>query len=309
MTESHGVSLVSVGMPVYNGEAFLAEALNSLLIQTHGNLEIIISDNCSSDKTEQICLEYAAKDSRIRYIRQDLNIGATANFNYVLQQASGEFFMWAAHDDRWSPSYVELLHTRVANDGALSFIYGRSKFIDQKGKVCGRSINNFLSPQWLRNDRKNPDVVNAIAYYLDRSPFKIYGLYRTDTIRKFAFQPFLGSAKYADNVLLLQFLATYEADECIEAVHYYRILPRPPEAYSEATNFVQTTHFRVEMEYFKVFVTVLWGRIHWGVLLLTPILPILLLGALVKPRAIIVKHWIFSIFPAWIRSCLRSKAV
>jgi glycosyltransferase involved in cell wall biosynthesis len=309
MTAKHGMSLVSVGMPVCNGEAFLAEALNSLLIQTYGNLEILISDNCSSDKTKQICLEYAAKDSRIRYFRQAQNIGATANFNYVLQQASGEYFMWSAHDDRWSPNYVELLHARITNDDALSFIYGRSLFIDEKNQVCGRSINNFLSPQWLRNDRKNPDVVNAIAYYLDRSPFKIYGMYRTGAIQKFKFQPFLGSAKYADNVLLLQFLATYEADECSEAIHYYRILPRPPEAYSETANFVRSTHLKVEFEYFKVFVTVLWGRIRWGVLFMIPILPILLFGAVVKPRAIIVKHWLFSTFPTWVRSCLQSKAI
>lgn len=303
------MSLVSVGMPVYNGEAFLRDALNSLLSQTHGNLEIIISDNCSTDKTEQICLEYKAKDSRIRYVRQALNIGATANFNYVLKQASGEYFLWAAHDDRWSPNYVELLHARIANDRALSFIYGRSIFVDEKDQVCGRSINNFLSPQWLRNDRKNHDIINAIAYYLDRSPFKIYGMYRTVSIKKFAFQPFLGSAKYADNVLLLHFLATCEADECSDAIHYYRILPRPPEAYSETENFVRSTHFKVEMEYFKVFVKVLWGRIHWWGLLLTPILPILLLGALLKPRAIIVKHWLFSTFPAWVRSCLQSKII
>ena len=302
-------SLVSIGMPVYNGVEYLSSALDSLLNQTYENLEINISDNFSTDGTELICQEYAAKDSRVRYVRQIRNIGATANFNYVLQQASGKFFMWAAHDDRWSPNYVELLHARIANDCALSFVYGKSIFIDEKDRVCGRSINNFLSPQWLRNDRRNPDVVNTIAYYLDRSPFKIYGIYTTETIQKFKFQPFLGSAKYADNVLLLQFLAIYEADECGEAVHYYRILPRPPEAYSEATNFVRSTHFKVEVEYFKVFVVVLWGRIRWGLLLLAPVLPILFLGALVKPRAIIVKHWLFTTFPTWLRSFLHSKSI
>ncbi len=299
--------LISVGMPVHNGDAYIAVALDSLLNQSHRNLEIIISDNCSTDGTGQICEEYAANDSRIRYIRQEKNIGATANFNYVLQQASSEYFMWAAHDDRWDINYVKLLLERIENDSTLSFVYGQSIFIDKNEKICGRSINNFFSFQWLRNHRNNPDVVNAIAYYLDRSPFKIYGMYRTADLREFNFKPFLGSARHADNVLLLQFLATYEAEECNKAIHYYRILPRPPEAYSETDNYVKLTHFKVEMEYFKVFVKLLWVRIHWMLLPLAPILPILLLGALVKPRAIIVKHWLFSTVPAWVRSCIQTK--
>jgi glycosyltransferase involved in cell wall biosynthesis len=301
------MSLVSVGMPVYNGEIFLSDALNSLLAQTHSNLDIIISDNCSSDRTGDICLDYAARDSRIRYTRQDQNNGATANFNYVLQQASGEYFMWAAHDDRWSTNYVELLHARISHDDALSFIYGRSIFIDDKDRVCGKSINNFFAPRWMRNDRNNPDLVNAIAYYLDRSPYKIYGMYKTEAIKKFAFQPFLGSARYADNVLLLKFLSTYEADECSGAIHYYRILPRSPEMYSECKNFVRSTHLKVEIEYLKVFVQVLWVRLNWRLLLVIPVLPILFLCALVKPRAIIAKHWIFSTVPARVRSLLRPK--
>lgn len=307
MTKGNGMSLVSIGVPVYNGETFLSDALSSLLVQTHTSLDVIISDNCSSDRTKQICLEYVAKDSRIRYTRQEQNIGATANFNYVLQQARGKFFMWAAHDDRWSANYVELLHARISHDDALSFIYGRSIFIDENDRVCGKSINNFFAPRWMRNDRKNPDLVNAITYYLDRSPFKIYGMYKTEAIKKFTFQPFLGSARYADNVLLLKFLSTYKADECSEAIHYYRILPRSPEVYSECKNFVRPTHLKVEIEYFKVFVQVLWVRLHWRLLPVIPVLPILFLGALVKPRAIIVKHWIFSTVPAWVKSRLRLK--
>lgn len=300
------MSLISVGLPVYNGDAFLKDALNSLLAQTYSNLEIIISDNCSTDKTRQICLEYEAEDSRIRYIRQEQNIGATANFNYVLRQARGEYFMWAAHDDRWSPNYVRLLHERISNDYALSFIYGRSIFVDENDEVCGKSINNFFSLQWLRNDRKNPDIVNAIAYYLDRSPFKIYGMFRKCDIQSYSFQPFLGSAKYADNVLLLRFLANCEAEECPSAIHYYRIVPRPPESYSETVDFVRPTHLQVEIEYFKIFIAVLRGRLGWGFFPLTSLLPILFILALLKPNAIIVKHFIFSKMPGKIRTFLRS---
>jgi glycosyltransferase involved in cell wall biosynthesis len=93
------VPTVSIGMPVYNGEKYIREALDSLLAQTFGDFELIISDNHSTDDTPNVCKEYAAKDSRIKYIRQAENIGANANFEFVLQQAIGEFFMWAACDD------------------------------------------------------------------------------------------------------------------------------------------------------------------------------------------------------------------
>jgi glycosyltransferase involved in cell wall biosynthesis len=99
--------LVSVGVPVYNGGKFLARALDSLLAQTHRHLEIIISDNASTDDTADICSRYAQKDNRIVYHRQPANLGASANFETVLRLAQGEFFMWAAHDDWWAPPFVE----------------------------------------------------------------------------------------------------------------------------------------------------------------------------------------------------------
>ena len=91
--------LVSIGVPVFNGEKGLAKALDSLLEQDYDKLEIIISDNASTDRTEALCLEYAEKDQRIRYVRQTENIGGVYNFKFVLDEAVGEYFMWAAHDD------------------------------------------------------------------------------------------------------------------------------------------------------------------------------------------------------------------
>lgn len=99
---------VSVGMPVYNGEATLRPALESLLEQTYADLEIIVSDNASSDATETICREYAARDPRIRYFRQPANVGAARNFKAVLDRAGAPFFMWAACDDTRSSNFVEV---------------------------------------------------------------------------------------------------------------------------------------------------------------------------------------------------------
>lgn len=102
------VPLVSIGMFVYNGDACIRDAIESILNQTFKDYELIISDNASSDKTEKICREYANKDQRIHYIRQLKNFGAAKNMLYVLDQAVAEYYMWAAHDDIKSPDFLEL---------------------------------------------------------------------------------------------------------------------------------------------------------------------------------------------------------
>jgi len=99
---------VSIGVPVYNGGASLREALESLRTQSFNDIEILISDNCSSDATEAICLEYANRDPRFRYVRQPENIGAAANFRYVLTHSLAEFFLWNAADDTRSPNFIEI---------------------------------------------------------------------------------------------------------------------------------------------------------------------------------------------------------
>jgi glycosyltransferase involved in cell wall biosynthesis len=98
--------LVSIGMAVYNGELYIRQALDSLLAQDYENFELIISDNASTDKTRQICLEYVAKDKRIQYYRNQRNIGAQRNFDRVFELSSGEYFMWACHDDYWKSGYL-----------------------------------------------------------------------------------------------------------------------------------------------------------------------------------------------------------
>ena len=88
----NAVPRVSIGLPVYNGENFLAESIESLLGQSYEDFELIISDNASTDGTADICRRYAKQDSRIRYIRQPHNIGSAPNHNFVIEQARGELF-------------------------------------------------------------------------------------------------------------------------------------------------------------------------------------------------------------------------
>ena len=90
-------------MPVYNGQKFISEAIESILEQTFTNFELIISDNASTDDTQRICEIFTKVDSRVHYYRYHSNMGAAANYNRVVELASGEFFKWAAHDDQCAP--------------------------------------------------------------------------------------------------------------------------------------------------------------------------------------------------------------
>src|SRR3972149_8539793 len=90
---------VSVGLPVFNGEQFLRQALDSVLAQTYPGFELIISDNASTDRTQDICEAYATRDKRIQYYRQSKNVGGGRNYNFVFEVSNGEYFKWLAHDD------------------------------------------------------------------------------------------------------------------------------------------------------------------------------------------------------------------
>lgn len=98
---------VFIGMPVYNAARFINKSLDSLLSQTYRDIEILISDNASTDETQAICEEYVRKDSRVRYNRNSENLGADRNFEYVFAQSDGEFFMWASDDDIWMEDFIE----------------------------------------------------------------------------------------------------------------------------------------------------------------------------------------------------------
>src|SRR5688500_15798471 len=100
------IGLASIGMPVYNAARYLREALDALLAQDYPDFELIISDNCSTDETSEICREYAARDSRISFHAAARNMGPIWNFKRVYELARGEFFMWAAYDDLRHPQYL-----------------------------------------------------------------------------------------------------------------------------------------------------------------------------------------------------------
>lgn len=174
--------VISIGMPVYNGEKNIKEALDSLLSQTFKDFELIISDNASTDATESICMEYANRDKRIRYIRQAQNNGALINFNLVLELASGEYFMWAASDDVWSKDWVEKLITNFTDQTAISF--GSTVMTDENLKIIKKHH---------RYEYSSSRALRLARYFLTEERGKgnpIYGVMKTDVIRPLGFIKF-----------------------------------------------------------------------------------------------------------------------
>jgi len=130
-----GIPRLSVGLPVYNGQRYLAEALDSLLGQSFTDFELIISDNASTDGTEEICRRYAAEDRRIRYIRQPRNIGANPNHNFVLSEGRGEYFKWAAHDDLYGRDLLARCVAALDEHPDVVLSHADMAIIDETGTV------------------------------------------------------------------------------------------------------------------------------------------------------------------------------
>ena len=171
--------LVSIGLPVYNAERYLSQALDSLLGQDYLNVELIVSDNASEDGTEQICRQYALRDSRLRYYRAPINMGAVWNFNRVFELAGGEYFMWAAFDDLRAPHYVSACVARIEASPEAALCCTGIVFIDEGGLQIDVPDYRYGFPPTTRSAR---DRLCSLA----RSTqwFDIYGLIRSSVLRQ-----------------------------------------------------------------------------------------------------------------------------
>jgi glycosyltransferase involved in cell wall biosynthesis len=129
------VPRLTIGLPVYNGEAYLAESLDALLGQSYEDFELLISDNASTDGTAGICQRYLRQDPRVRYVRQPRNIGAAPNHNYVFQHGRGELFQTAAHDDLYARDLIKRCVDVLDEDPRIVLAYSWSAAIDTAGSV------------------------------------------------------------------------------------------------------------------------------------------------------------------------------
>jgi glycosyltransferase involved in cell wall biosynthesis len=215
---------LSIGLPVYNGEKFLPQALDCLLAQSFGNFEIIISDNASTDLTGQICREYAGRDNRIRYFRSDTNLGAIANFNRTFELSAAPLFKWAAHDDLHHGTYLERCVRLLDEDPAAVLAHSATAFIDDDGQAfpLDSDTEAYVDPKTGARQRPDspsigdsPSSVARLWQVLSRARWgsHMFAVIRRDALRQTQLLPnFAGSdrAMLAELALLGRFRAVPE---------------------------------------------------------------------------------------------------
>jgi tetratricopeptide (TPR) repeat protein len=222
--------LVSIGMPICNAETYLRQALQALLAQDYSNLELIISDNASTDSTGDICREFQKKDPRVRYVRQGQNQGAPWNFAFVVQQARGEYFMWAAHDDLWTSSYIRKCLAKLDSSPTAVLCCTEIIFID------GNGVPNH---EWTKNSKNIETQGMAPAQRVHElilrwGWFAIYGLMRLEVTKKLT----LGRSVFGcDVILLMELLMMGNVVKVPEPLFSYRVLKlKSPQDYLEVLN-------------------------------------------------------------------------
>lgn len=209
---------LSIGLPVYNGARFLPAALDSLLSQTFGDFELIISDNASTDATPDIAQEYAQRDRRIEFIRHERNQGAAWNFNFVAERACSEYFKWAAADDVCAPTFLQRCVEVLDRDPSVVCCHARTRKIDEHGEVIAGlddPTDGGLPTRWFTEDRiraHRPDASSPCASrrFADVLLFsgwgvRSYGVMRASRLRQTALiRPYYGSEKVMMAELALQ---------------------------------------------------------------------------------------------------------
>lgn len=190
--------LVSIGLPVYNGEQFLARAIETLLAQKMGDFELVISDNASTDGTEEVARGFAAVDARIRYSRQERNRGAAWNFTHVLHLAdpAASYVKWAAADDEHAPEFLDETLAVLNADPSVVLAHTGSADIDAEGYVV-----KTWRQQVSRMDSADPAERLRDVLTLRHECFGAFGLIRHDVARA---TRGLGAYSDSDNVFLLE---------------------------------------------------------------------------------------------------------
>ena len=168
---------VSVGLPVYNGENYLEAALDSILAQTYEDFELIITDNASTDRTRDICLDYAARDRRIRYYRNEENIGAPRNFNRAFELSSGQYFKWAHHDDVLAPKFLAKCVEVLDDDPTIVLVHSKTARIEDGLEVVGAYDHA------MRVDSPDPRIRFRDVLMVRHWCYEQFGVIRAQTLQ------------------------------------------------------------------------------------------------------------------------------
>jgi glycosyltransferase involved in cell wall biosynthesis len=207
---------ISIGLPVYNGLPYVKELLDGLLAQTLGDFEIVISDNSSTDGTDELCRGYAAADARVKYFRNPENIGLIRNYNRVFELSSAPYYKWISADDLYEPTYLEACFPPIRDDASIVVSHCQTMLVDEAGKALpyDRSLHACIDERngrmWL-HDRDECATVGprvrrfreVLAQQIMCGP--IYGLMPREVLRKTG----LNKAFFGSDKLLLAELALY----------------------------------------------------------------------------------------------------
>lgn len=176
--------LVSIGLPTFNRASILKRAVDSLLAQTYTNFELIISDNASTDDTEKICREYAQRDRRVRYFRQEPSIGMMGQFDFLIDKKRGDFYMLASDDDWWNPDFILKLKNKLDSHPECGVAMSSLKQIHEDGSfvneiVFGDEVSKFGHSR----------LFNSVIFKNPPTHFFIMGLFRATTLRDINWEP------------------------------------------------------------------------------------------------------------------------
>jgi glycosyltransferase involved in cell wall biosynthesis len=165
---------VTVGLPVYNGQKYLAESIESVLGQTYGDVELLISDNASTDGTQEICASYAAKDSRVVYHRHPQNIGAGPNHDWVARHATGKYFKWGADDDYILPEFVARCVARLEAEPDAVLCHTQTRIAREDG--------DSIATHYSGLDAARPSERFGVIILKPHWCVEVYGVIRTSAL-------------------------------------------------------------------------------------------------------------------------------
>lgn len=185
---------LTIGLPVYNGEKYIAESLEALLGQSFTDFELIISDNASTDSTGDICRSFEKQDSRVRYFRQPRNIGLSPNHNFVVEQAESELFKWASNDDLYARDLLERCIAALDKYPDIVLAHSWTAMVDETGAVT----KAFKYPLNTASPRA-PERFRSLLF--DSGGDDDYGVIRTEVLRRTAMKE---SYHHADRTIVAE---------------------------------------------------------------------------------------------------------
>lgn len=221
--------LVSIGLPVYNGEKYISESIESIINQTFEDFELIISDNSSIDRTEEICREFSDQDPRIRYYRNDKNIGLALNHNRTFELAKGKYFKWMHYDDLISSDYLEKCVKALNELPSVVLCYTREADVDENKELIGYEsyLLDFRCSQPHQRFKYYIETWQSCGY-IHGNP--ILGLMRSDKLRM---TPLMRANVWSELAFVGELLLLGEFYEIPEELFFYRHHPQSSRAVRE----------------------------------------------------------------------------